>query len=199
LLASGSGDSTIRVWTVATGKCRQLLDSHENHVWSVVFSPVAIGGKMLLASGSEDGTVNLWQVQTGDPSGICGAKRLNSLKGHKKQVYAVAFSPDGRTLASAGADATIHLWDVETASCQTVLKRGHTESIRALAFNRSGQLLASGSEDQTIQLWDMQNRRHLAPLKSARLCEGMNITGVTGLTDAQRASLKVQGAVDPDQ
>jgi WD40 repeat protein len=118
------------------------------------------------------------------------------LKGHKNQVYVVAVSPDGRTLASAGADATIHLWNLETATYQTVLKRGHTAPIRALAFNHTGQILASGSEDETIQLWDVQKRTRLASLKSARLYEGMEMTGAIGLTDAQRASLKVQGAIE---
>jgi WD40 repeat protein len=130
----------------------------------------------------------VWEPQTG--------KCLNTLKGHKNQVYVLAFSPDGRTLASAGADATIHLWNLETATCQAVLKRGHTAPIFALAFDQTGHLLATGSEDETIQLWDVPKRSRLTPLKSARLYEGMNITGAVGLTDAQRASLKVQGAVE---
>src|SRR5271156_3243277 len=53
LVASGSGDGTVRLWDTQTGECRSLLEGHSNEVYTVVFSPDG----QLVASGSYDHTV----------------------------------------------------------------------------------------------------------------------------------------------
>jgi WD40 repeat protein len=60
-LASGSGDKTIKLWDVKTGKERATLQGHTHGVMSVAYSP---DGKTL-ASGSYDKTIKLWDVATG--------------------------------------------------------------------------------------------------------------------------------------
>ncbi|WP_026104422.1 NB-ARC domain-containing protein [Anabaena sp. PCC 7108] len=183
-LASGGADGQIKLWDVATGECIQTFTDHQDMIWSVAFS--ADGQK--LASGSEDQTVKLWNLHTGE----C----VQTFTGHNKPVYSVAFSPNQDILASAGADTTVMLWQVNTGDCVEVLTLGHTAAIRCLAFSTDGKLLASGSEDENIQLWDMQTCSRLESLKSDRIYERMDISGTTGLTDAERASLKMLGAVD---
>ena len=184
LLASGSADNTVKLWDVTTGECIATLADHKSLVWSVAFSP---NGE-LLASGSEDQTVKLWNLSTG--------KCLKTLEEHTQQVYSVAFSPDGQSLASGSGDKTIKLWQVATGICLDTLTRRHTAAIRSVAFSSNGELLASGSEDENIQLWDVHKCSRLRQLKSDRLYERMEITGITGLTDAEKSSLKALGAIE---
>ena len=112
----------------------------------------------------------------------------------------MAFSPvslgTGNILASGSADMTVKLWEVTTGVCTDTLKRGHAGTIKSVPFSVDGQLLASGSEDENIQLWDVQSCSRKRQLKSKRLYENMDITGISGLTDAEKASLKALGAVE---
>ena len=95
LLASGSSDTTIRLWDPTTGICRATLEDHSVGVNVVAFSS---DGK-LLASGSCDDTVRLW----GPTTGTCRA----TLKGHSDFVRRVAFSPDGKLLQSESSNETL--------------------------------------------------------------------------------------------
>src|SRR5437588_2103133 len=74
--------------------------------------------------------------------------------GHSNDVRAVAFSPDGKTLASGSFDMTIKLWDV-TSGTQLRTLTGHSGTVDSVAFSPDGKTLASGSNDNTIKLWDV--------------------------------------------
>jgi WD40 repeat protein len=90
---------------------------------------------------------------------------LRVLSGHRFEVYSVAFSPDGKTLASGGGylgpelkPGEIMLWDVDTGKLRESLK-GHAGGIWSVAFSPEGKILASGSADKTIWLWDVATGR----------------------------------------
>jgi hypothetical protein len=182
-LASGSEDCTIRLWDVGTGECLQILQGHEQCVRSVAFSP---DGKTL-ASGSDDRTVKVWDLGTGE----C----RHTLQDHEQLVWSVAFSPDNRTLASGSSDRTVKVWEVETGECCRTMA-GHTNLIWSVSFCADGRTIASGSQDERIRLWDVETGECLKTLRAERPYEEMNITGVTGLTQAQKATLLALGAVE---
>ena len=183
ILATGSGDKIVRLWDVSSGECLKTLPGHNNGVWSVAFSPDG----QILASGSDDHTVRLWDVSSGE----C----LKTLPGHNNGVWSVAFSPDGQILASGSDDHTVRLWDVNSGECLKTLP-GHNNGVWSVVFNPQGKTLASGSQDETIKLWDIKLGECLETLEAPKPYEGMNITSATGLTEAQKDTLKALGAIE---
>nr|WP_263012926.1 serine/threonine-protein kinase [Ancylothrix sp. D3o] len=100
MLASGSGDGSINLWNLNSGKVEQTFFGHSDVVNSLAFSP---DGKILASgAGSLDSTVKLWDVE--------GGQLLDTLKGHVDTIHAVAITPDGKTLISASEDTTIKIW-----------------------------------------------------------------------------------------
>ena len=157
-LASGSADTTVRLWNVTDpaypASLGPPLTGHTDSVNAVVFSP---DGRTL-ASGGADGTVRLWNVS--DPA--YPASLGPPLTGHTSTVSSVVFSPDGRTLASGSNDGTVRLWKMtdpaHPASLGSPLT-GHTDSVNAVAFSPDGRTLASGSVDRTVRLWNVTEDR----------------------------------------
>ena len=184
LLASGNHDRTVRLWDVRTGKCLKTLRGHTDWVRSVAFSPDGT----LLASGSYDRTIRLWEV----PTGHC----LKILQGHTDWVESVAFSPDGTLLASGGHNGTVSLWEVSSGACLRSL-HSHPSRVWAVAFSLDGSTVVSASEDRTIIRWNVRTGECLNMVRT-RLYERMNITGITGLTEAQKATLRELGAVEEE-
>jgi WD40 repeat protein len=78
---------------------------------------------------------------------------LSTLRGHTGEVYAIAFSPDGRWIASGGGDSTVKVWDSGTEKVVRSF-RGHIGIVGSVSFSPDGHRLASGSRDHTIKVWD---------------------------------------------
>ncbi|MBD2028165.1 WD40 repeat domain-containing protein [Leptolyngbya sp. FACHB-711] len=200
-VASSSFDATIKLWDVETGHCTQTLQEHENSVWQVAFS----SDGTTLASCSYDKTVKVWDMTTG--------KCKYTFEGHTAPVGALAFSPDGGYLASGSFDQTIKLWNLETGEYVQTLE-GHQGIILSIQFyirsclaedketNLPGKMqnndliLLSGSFDETIKFWNVETGRCLQTLRVPRPYEGMNIAGISGLTQAETVTLKALGAIE---
>lgn len=190
---SVGNDDRLTWWNLETGACiRALPSGHKGHHWSIAFHPEG----QVFASIGTDSVVKLRHADTGE----CYA----NLEGHTGCYGDLAFSPDGTILATGRSDRTIRLWEFATGRCLHVLE-GHTSGITSVAFcalpltsasAAPPYILASGSFDETIRLWDVQTGECLQVLRPDRLYEGMDITGLTGLTTGAIATLKSLGAVE---
>ncbi|MEM7063458.1 MAG: NB-ARC domain-containing protein [Cyanobacteria bacterium P01_B01_bin.77] len=183
LLATGSRDHMILLWDMRQYQCLRKLRGHTNDVRSLAFSP---DGR-LLASCSSDKTIRLWDTQN--------FQCLHIFEAHTNWVASIAFSPNGQFLASSSEDKTVRLWDINSLKCLRVFT-GHTNWIWSVTFSPDGQHLASASHDGTVRLWDVQTGNCSAVLQAPRPYENTDITGVRGLTEAQRTSMLALGAVD---
>ncbi|MEG4396791.1 nSTAND1 domain-containing NTPase [Microcoleus sp. BROC3] len=149
-LASGSRDSTIKLWNVSTGQLIRTINDSKSIV-SVSFSP---DGKTL-ASNSGDKSIKLWNVATG--------KEIKTLNGHSNWVRSLSFSPDSKTLASGSDDKSIKLWNVATGKEIKTLN-GHSNVVNSVSFSPDGKTLASSSNDKTIKIWDVATGKEMKSL-----------------------------------
>jgi WD40 repeat protein len=140
-LAAGDSSGKIRLWELPAGRLRATLTARPGSTVTMAFSPD--GGR--LAAAGKGGVVQRWALAGGDPAS------LTELVGHKRYVGALAWSPDGRTLASGSSDHTIRLWRDDAV--QVLI--GHENVVLALAWAPDGLRLLSGSADRTARLWDI--------------------------------------------
>jgi len=115
------------------------------------------------------------------PAGLWTAegKKRGLLRGHQARVWAVAFSPDGTTLATSSLDGTVRLWDTATRLPVVTLPRPLAHSV---AFSRDGKLLASAGADPAVHVMELADRRKLRPpgrdLDLLQKKYGMRLVGV---------------------
>jgi WD40 repeat protein len=72
---------------------------------------------------------------------------------HEGEVYAVAFSPDGKYIVSGSADNTARVWHAQTG--REIASMAHNGAVKSVAFSPDGNYIVSGSTDNTAQVWDI--------------------------------------------
>jgi WD40 repeat protein len=140
LLASGSRDSTARIWNARSGKLLHVLQ-HHGYVLAERFSP---DGRSLVTA-SQDGAGYVWDVASG--------QRELLLVGAGGGVEAAAFSPDGSEIATASADRLARIYYSQDGRLLAPLA-GHGGLVTSVGFDPSGRTIVTGSSDGTARLWD---------------------------------------------
>ncbi len=143
LAPGAAGGYCVRLWNTATGEAVHRIAPEQKWVDGVVFSP---DSKVLATVGWSE--VCFWDAATG--------RALGRTKGEGRSFGpAIAFSPDGKTLAASERySAAIHLWDVPSGTMKPQAE-GHTNRPHKPAFSRDGKRVATSSPmDGTIFIWD---------------------------------------------
>src|SRR6185295_14334145 len=107
-----------------------------------------------------DHVVWIWLVETGE-------RVLQFGTGGNRDVFALAYSPDGKWILSGQQESDAVLWNAETGGEQRRLK-GHAGWIVSVAFSPDGLSAATGSQDETIIVWDVQSGRRLVRFSGPR-------------------------------
>lgn len=142
MIASGSQDSTIQIWSIVTGLIQRRIK-----VEGVgVFCLKLLSNGFFLASGIGNGHINIYNINTGDLK--------SKLTGHTLNVCDLELI-NNTTLASSGLDETIRIWNLETNTAKFILTE-HSRPVIGLKLIELN-ILASGSEDYTIKIWNLTN------------------------------------------
>lgn len=137
------GGSDLSVWPITKPDRQKFLGRHSVVNGKYVSMAFSSDGDLLAAG--LDWSFTLYQLRTG--------KVIRTVRQHKGQVAAIAFSPDRRTLATGSWDETVRLWDLESGLEKACLN-WKIGKITTLAYSPDGTRLAAGTLTGSILIWD---------------------------------------------
>ncbi|KFK25898.1 hypothetical protein AALP_AA8G177000 [Arabis alpina] len=156
---SGSGDRTLKVWSIdgisedseepMNLKTRSVVAAHDKDINSVAVAR----NDSLVCTGSEDRTASIWRL----PDLV----HVVTLKGHKRRIFSVEFSPVDQCVMTSSGDKTVKIWNISDGSCLKTFE-GHTSSVLRASFITDGTQFVSCGADGLLKLWNVNTSECIA-------------------------------------
>ena len=126
VIATGSGDKTVKIWNLSDYSCLLTLEGHSNSVLKLAwipYRPVDTRDRRgpQLASAAGDGLVKVWDTSSGET--------MSTLDNHTDRVWALAAHPTTGALISGGGDSVITFWEDTTSSTLEAATTAETERV----------------------------------------------------------------------
>ncbi len=155
-LISLGEDQTVRLWDASRGSVADIVPL--GAVKARAFAGRFEAEGLELMALAEQETTEIWSVER--------SRREALLRGHEGQVRALAFAPDGATLATSGMDGRIQLWKIGARGRSQRLS-GHSEPVVSIQRVGDGGVLASAGRDRIVRLWDLREKSSMAEVRAA--------------------------------
>jgi WD40 repeat protein/transcriptional regulator with XRE-family HTH domain len=187
-VAGGGDDGAVYIWSADDGTLHQKLEGHQSMVMSLAWSAdgtrIASGG-----NSAQGGELLVWEVKHW--------KHLETFTQQGEMVTAVAWGANSDVVISGSGDGTLRWWNLEDRELMWQYA-AHQGAVQSLSRSSQGIKLASAGDDGSVLIWDLSTGEHLQTLRRDRPYERMDITGIRGLTDAQKETLRQLGAVEKE-
>jgi U3 small nucleolar RNA-associated protein 13 len=126
LIATGSGDKTVKIWSLADYSCLLTLEGHSNSVLKLAwlpYRPVDARDRRgpQVASAAGDGLVKVWDSESGET--------MSTLDNHEDRVWALVAHPTTGALVSGGGDSVITFWKDTTSATLEAATTAETERV----------------------------------------------------------------------
>jgi len=164
LIATGSLDSSIKIWNWDETNQLQPVRTIEQHRMGIICTDLNHNASVLV-SNSTDNAICTWDMETGDHRATIDPGSLDS--------WNVRFSPDGRLIATGSVGGCINLYSMEGQLIDTFEAPPNRKFVLAIAFSPDGQLLATSSQEGIIYVYDVETRKvkytiehHAMPVRS---------------------------------
>jgi WD40 repeat protein len=195
-ILTGSIDGGIQRWDARSGQLRASVTAFPDRtmVNDVTFDR---SGNLFAASG-QDGSIVIYDIDTGKLHAPI-VEGPNLLGGAPAQVYRIAFSPDGHTIAAVSDH--LELFNVDTGTSIRAIQVGTTKTtlVAAVAFSPDGHRIATGRWDGAVQLWNADTGEQLGQTLTGHISEVVGVAfspdGRQIATASQDRSLRLWNAI----